>query len=279
MAMDGFHQASHPSSIYCVSHKPGRYPAVPGIKLLQTGDKGVIFSDILDSIGNNIASRNPYYSELTGFYQIWKNHPSPLVGFCHYRRYLLPPSFSDWIRREAVKPQESGFLVKQDNFIAEIERAPDIYSQEMFGLLNSADILLPRSQQLPPGGFIRQYESVHPIAPLLRMVAVLAEADNDIGISLYNYLTNARHAHWNNLFVTRWEVFDGFCRSLFPLMKRLEKEIQLPASGYQQRVFAFLSERLFNFWVWHTQLKVLELDWCLIDEHMATIESHHWQRQ
>lgn len=277
--MNSVQQTSHSSCIYCVSHKPGRYPRTPGVKVIQTGDKREIFGDLVDSSGNNIAARNPHYSELTGFYQIWKNHPSPLLGFCHYRRYLLPPSLSGWIRKEAIKPLESGFLVKQDSFVDAIERTQGGYSQELFDLLDGADILLPRSQPLPPGGFISQYGSVHPIAPLLRMMAVLAEADNDIGVSFHHYLANARQAHWNNLFVTRWEVFDGYCRSLFPLLQRLEREIQLPNSGYQQRVFAFLSERLFNFWLWHNKLKVIELDWCLIDEHMATIESHHWQRQ
>lgn len=43
-----------------------------------------------DDTGEQISALNCYYSELTGFYWIWKNcHDADYVGTCHYRRYLI----------------------------------------------------------------------------------------------------------------------------------------------------------------------------------------------
>ena len=43
-----------------------------------------------DDTGETIAPRNKHYSELTGWYWIWKNVSDvSIVGLCHYRRYFL----------------------------------------------------------------------------------------------------------------------------------------------------------------------------------------------
>src|SRR6476660_2174831 len=43
-----------------------------------------------DDTGQSISSRNKHYSELTGWYWIWKNVSDvDILGLCHYRRYFL----------------------------------------------------------------------------------------------------------------------------------------------------------------------------------------------
>lgn len=41
-----------------------------------------------DDEGENISSKNRYYSELTGMYWAYKNLKADYIGLCHYHRYL-----------------------------------------------------------------------------------------------------------------------------------------------------------------------------------------------
>lgn len=41
-----------------------------------------------DDEGDNISSKNPYYSELTGLFWAYKNLKADYIGLCHYHRYL-----------------------------------------------------------------------------------------------------------------------------------------------------------------------------------------------
>lgn len=53
-----------------------------------------------------------------------------------------------------------------------------------------------------------------------------------------------------NMFLMRWEDFDAYCSWLFPLLDEVEQCISVDHySVFQQRVFGFMAERLFNVWL------------------------------
>lgn len=81
-------------------------------------------------------------------------------------------------------------------------------------------------------------------------------------LSMVNYVT-ARHPylarqlvahvrsktfHGNNMFIMRWPEFDGLCQFWFDCLLNLDVPIETPL-GYQRRVLAFLSERLFDIYI------------------------------
>jgi hypothetical protein len=57
-------------------------------KEISVGNNDLLL-EYKDNDGENISSMNNFYSELTGFYWVWKNHKIlDYIGFCSYRRYF-----------------------------------------------------------------------------------------------------------------------------------------------------------------------------------------------
>ena len=265
-------------NVFCVTHKKIDFPSVPALQLIQVGEKNKseTFADFRDDIDDNIGYKNSSYSELTAFYYVWKNLTSSLVGFCHYRRYLMPPCLNEWIKKIALKSYGSGYLISDSDLFDQISSLKENYQKYFSQALENCDILLPNPNPLPPGGFMKQYFSCHPSSPFLRMLSILSETNNQMGIMAHQFFLNSRQAYWNNLFVTRWEIFEEYCQFLFEILFQLEQEIKLPESPYQKRVFAFLSERLFNFWIWYKKLNIATSDWCILESSMKAREAHQW---
>ncbi len=263
-------------NVFCVTHKKIDFPNVPHLQLIQVGSQSENFADFRDDLGDNIAHKNSSYSELTAFYYVWKNLPSPFVGFCHYRRYLIPPLLSPWIRKTAIKPYGSGFLVSDAELFNQLTELNHQYQSSFTQALDNYDILLPHPNPLPPGGFIRQYFAYHPSAPFWKMLSILSAIDNNLGVRAHQFFLQSRQAYWHNLFITRWEIFEQYCQFLFGILFKLEQEVKLSKSPYQQRVLAFLSERLFNFWIWDKKLKIATSDWCILASSIKVREAHQY---
>ncbi len=272
--------------MHCIAHRPIERPG-NGIGLLQVGDHDADFGDLRDNQGDQIAELNYRFSELTGFYYVWKNHSTEAVGFCHYRRYLIPDGLTPWLYSTAAKPYRegsrggvanyaSGFQVGQDALRDQLNRVD--YTAMLAEQLERADILLPKSNKLPEGGFLQQYGNAHPVYPFFECLALIGEADNKLARDAHHFFTRHPCAHWNNLFVTRWEQYSDYCEFVFPLLLALDKKIPALSDLYQNRLCAFLSERLFNFWVWHRKLRVTELDWCMTEDMVHASEGHQRRR-
>ncbi|OED39660.1 hypothetical protein AB833_14795 [Chromatiales bacterium (ex Bugula neritina AB1)] len=268
--------------LFCTVHQPLDLGGT-GIKTLQVGDSKDSFADYRDNTGDNISARNGRFSELTGHYFIWKNHRADAIGFCHYRRYLIPAGLSGWIKDTAEKPYvnqgiggvgnyASGYIIPHEALQQKLSETS--YLDMLYESLQGTDVLLPLANQLPPGGFLQQYGNAHPVEPFFRMLAQLAATDNALARDAHRFFTEHPLAHWNNLFVMRWEKFSEYCEFLFELLLQLDDQLAPLDSVYQNRVCAFLSERLLNFWVWKNNLSVTELDWCMTQDIRDAAEDH-----
>ena len=70
-----------------------------------------------DNTGDNISSRNPYYSELTGMYWMYKNDTDcDITGLCHYRRYFLNEHNEVLISKE-IENILDGFYLLHHNLL------------------------------------------------------------------------------------------------------------------------------------------------------------------
>lgn len=233
--------ASKRVEIFAVGHRLDQMPQIPGIRRILAGaGDGANDSGVLrDDSGDSISDRNPDFSEMTAIYWVWKNVADlDGVGFCHYRRYFDFRDGALGSQRETrlggaheVAAQRSAFVDR-----AVIERA-----------LAEGTILVTRTTREGMAN-AEQYMTAHLAEHYLAMVNCV--------IGRHPRLARAVVAHvgddgfyGNNMFVMPWADFDALCRYWFDCLFALDREIADKPSGYQRRVLAFLSERLFDIHV------------------------------
>lgn len=188
--------------------------------------------------GDNIASLNGFYSELTGIYWLWKNYDiKDYIGVCHYRRY--------W------------------EFYDEIPNIDE--------LLKEHDIILPKPHKFA-SSIQKQYSSCHNIDDL----NLVGEIINDLYpeySSAYNNCLKAKYFFACNLFIMKKDDFNRYCEFVFGVLNEflirkgftsmkdifsyvednkslyLKKSYPCNEVWYQSRIGGFLAERLLNIFV------------------------------
>lgn len=197
------------TTIYVLTHKPFTPPTDPIYVPLS----------VHESSGDHIAVKNDTYSELTGLYWIWKNDvTSDIVGTAHYRRYLL---------------NDNDTLLNA----TEIEQ-----------LLSTHDCITTKALELN----YRYYDafcSHHKPYYLDELRKVLSDLHPD-SIALWDRLSQENHTYFSNIMIARKSLYADYCAWLFELLFTLEERIIIDEpDSYHRRIFGFLSEFLWYFWV------------------------------
>ena len=215
-------------TLYAVTHKELE-TAIPERTLIGVGKNrklnGVF---VYDNTKNNIAEKNPNYCELTAMYWIWKNDNSNVIGIEHYRRQFLG---------------ENGILKKK-----EVEKILDEYN-----------LIAPRRKNLATSIY-HAYSQKHYESDLIKVRKIIARLYPDF-VADFDYLKKTNKVYLCNMVITRKEIYDNYCKWLFDILFTLEKEVDLSdRDPYQQRMYGFMSERLFNIYLHHySQMKIKEL--------------------
>lgn len=189
-----------------------------------------------ESKGINLLNFNSCYSELTGFYWIWKNIKredlSEFVGFNHYRSYF---SFLDNIPENFDK----------DSIIT-----------------------------FPPinvGNIVEQYDICHNIKDLDLCFSIAGKMHNEYLPAIMKTI-NSSYLYTRNCFIMHKDVFYSYMEWLFGILfkfdemmgfrsyedvkRHVDSNIDLykkddQVIDYQYRLEGFLSERLFTLWLNH----------------------------
>ena len=220
--------------IYIATHKKAKLPKKEEYVPLQVGaalnkDLGYL----KDNVGDNISEKNPNYCELTGLYYVWKNEKEDIVGLTHYRRYFFKNIFKT--------------------------KLEDVIGKEYINnILNRYDIILPKREYFKHN-IKKQYESIHKTDDLEKCGNIIKKYHKEYYDS-FTKIMSQKHLYCYNMFIMKKENFDSYMKWLFDIFKKLEKEIDISSySKYNQRVYGFLSERLFNVWLDRQQFKIKEL--------------------
>lgn len=231
-------------TIFTLTHKSFNTPTDPMYQPLQVGS--AVHGDlgyIRDDSGENISNLNCYYSELTGFYWIWKNHhSSDYVGTCHYRRYLLNEQEKIFTKREYEQ------LLKE------------------YDLITTKRVKLNNSYHF---GFSANHN--------IHALDVTGEVIKELHPKYYEMflkLVNGPETYFGNIMVTSKALFDEYCEWLFSIFFEVQKRIDMETDEdeYHKRVFGFISEFLLLVWVRVKKLKVYECKVGMIGEKAETRE-------
>lgn len=196
-----------------------------------------------DDKGDSISDLNCYFSELTGFYWIWKNVKDiDFVGTCHYRRYL-------------------------------IDENENIFNEEQYKeLLQEYDLITTYKVHLNNSyhyGFLANHNIV--------ALDVTGEVIKELYPEYYDTfieLVNGPDTYFGNILVTKKALFDEYCKFLFDVFFEVQKRIDLETDedDYHKRVFGFISEFLLLVWVTCKNLKVYECKVGMLGEKAETRE-------
>ena len=215
-----------------------------------------------DDTGENISSKNKYYSELTGIYWVWKNTLQNITGACHYRRYFTaqPEPFLYQVKRLLYFPvglhkKRHGLIYTKNTKLF----VPGIISQnEIESLLQKYDAILPQSRKLKYS-VETHFARYHDINDLKLIESIINKKYPDYIKALHEVLSG-KILYANNMFILKDEHFQEFMTWWFDVLFEFERSIDVSKyTGYQQRILGFIAERLLNVWFRKKKLKCVEL--------------------
>lgn len=228
-------------------------------KILSVGKNNELYGDniIRDDVGISCYDLSNFYSELSGYYWIWKNYKiKDYIGFCQYRRFF--------------------------DFMDDIPNMNEIFKEY--------DIILPSKEHFGCSIY-NQYKQSHNIDDLNEIIEILQNKAISVDI-----LMSDNNMYCFNMFIMKKELFYEYCEFIFGIcQKYLQKHnIQnmedvkkmmdenkekyyknfYPSNDfrYQCRIGGFLAERLMNIWVRHKKLKVKEYN-------VITIENKYQEKK
>lgn len=237
--------------IFICSHRKFDCPVTnKSYKILSLGDNTELYGDniIRDDTLDNVTDINLFYSELSGYYWIYKNYKlKDYIGFCHYRRYF--------------------------NFL---DNVPDMKKENY-------DIIVATPTNLGTSIY-NQYSICHNIEDLNFVIDIIRNKYN-VPKDIINNTLNSSYMSCYNMFITSKTIFYEYCDFFFDICNEYLKHYNLkdindvykhvennkdkylkynayPVNNvkYQSRIGGFLSERIFNIFIAWKKLNVKEVD-------------------
>ncbi|MFD1772524.1 DUF4422 domain-containing protein [Paenibacillus rhizophilus] len=189
-----------------------------------------------DNTGDNISSKNSNYCELTAIYWAWKNVTCDIIGLCHYRRYF--------------SINNSKLNSKLTNILNEIQ---------IIDIMKNYDIIMPQKVLTNKHTVESHYIKYHRSQDLKEIRNILSEK-YPIYLNSFDKVMSGKELYLFNMFITNKNLFNEYSNWLFDILFELEMRLDISSyDRYQQRIFGFLSERLFNVWLVHRNLKIKEV--------------------
>lgn len=203
-----------------------------------------------DDDGENIASLNPYYCELTTQYWAWKNVQAEYYGFCHYRRYF---DFSDERHDEnpygEIIDDRIGWGTRPVYHLDDESISRSVQGSDVVTTGVNDFSLFPEGYS-DPLDLYRRSPYLHG-EDLERMMGIVSsrhpEYQQDIEAFMRGHVSC-----FCNMFIMRRELFFRYCDWLFPLLEEFCESWNAELLSHESlRTPGHLAERLLNVFLIH----------------------------
>ena len=210
-------------------------------KAISDIDLGIIGDDE----GINISHKNASYCELTGMYWAWKNlKDTDYIGLCHYRRYF---DFN-----KIGRPFFPITTMPSKNF-TDIDLS---LNHESIQYLENGTCIVAKPCHLGTSLYLHYCEGHYsPDIKALGDVIKNTLPPKYTKAFFSVMLENNKFSPFN-MFIMSWKQFDQYCNWLFPILEKLEKEIDITSyPNDQKRIYGYLGERLLNIYIKAERIK------------------------
>ena len=210
--------------------------------ILHVGDSETKNKYLRDDTGDNISFKNPYYSEMTGLYWIWKNSnldDDSITGLVHYRRFFTNTIGDLLYTYFDVKPNILKFETIENS-------------------LKHYDAIVPKKEKI-----IRTvkefYAEKHVVEDLDTIRDVIGELTPEY-LKAFDAVMSMHSFYYASMILCRMGLLERYCEWAFPVMFEIEKRTHFSKydSVYQQRLLGFTGERLLHIWIVHNNVRVKE---------------------
>ena len=222
--------------------------------------------------GDNIFSKEEYYSELTFHYWFWKNKldlkSENWIGFCQKRRFWIDKAFLDKkidnenyidaiIKTIPIEWNNYDSIICERVSVNKLKKMT-ILKKGFKHFIKKPSILFNIEKQ----NIALHFDLHHGIGNLDKAISQLDAADQE---DFYQYVNTKTFFNPHIMFIAKPNVHDEWFTKLFSWLERCEKIFGFEnLQGYRtKRLYAYLAERYLSFW-FKKYTKSLEWPWTFI---------------
>lgn len=225
---------------YVVTHKDAQLTTLPeGYEIIHAGHLQAVekFGYLGDDAGENISRLNLYINEITALYWLWKHTSHRIIGFLHYRRFFTLDG------KNLLSPAEAQELLRENDIIVNDCKFGHIALYDWKIMLSGRDL------------------AEHVMATLRKYIS----ARQPEYLAAYDRVNNSFGVFCYEIFITRWEIFNGYCAWLFSFLIDATEEILATTNiadaddPREYRVISFVAEHLLTVWLIKNRLKIKTL--------------------
>lgn len=250
-------------NILIVTHKKYEFPKLNIYKPIEVNSNVLPdFGYLKDNDGENIADKNLNYCELTAMYWAWKNLDCDIIGINHYRRYLTVHSSKEVKNAKTFEEKMALILTRDD-----IQKT-----------LKDYDVIVPYTKLYTKTVYTK-YCQQHFQKDMDTVLDIIRKDYPDMSSSIDKVMNSKKYAICN-MCVMNKELYNEYCKWLFSVLFKLEKNTDMTGySKLQQRLYGFLSERLFNVWMDYKKLSIKEANMVALEhDNLKSLYNKAWHR-